>query len=126
VAFGLRRDGVLGGLAALRLYERADRRWAELADVVVDPGDGDGFRQLTGAVVADAVDRGCDVVRASLSHPALLARLRAPRWLRRREVSMGGVYAHARDRALADRIGAARWHMTGLISDRVDTGEYEC
>jgi hypothetical protein len=80
---------------------------------------------LTAAVAAHAVDAGCDLVRAGVSSSALSTRLRPPRWLRRPAEVGGRVYVRSRDNTLANRITSAQWWMTGLISDRVDTGQFE-
>jgi GNAT superfamily N-acetyltransferase len=125
VALGVRQQGVLRGLLVARIFERPGRRWAAVADVLADPADEGCFQSLLAGATAEAFRSGCDVVRFSLSHPGLVSQLRRPRWLRRREPTADRVYVHARDAAVGDLVVGSQWHMTGLISDRVETGEDE-
>ncbi|MBV8161092.1 MAG: GNAT family N-acetyltransferase, partial [Acidimicrobiia bacterium] len=113
LTFAQRDRDALRGVAVARIFDNGARRWADVADVVVDPRDRDSLRALLAAVTAAAVEHRCDAVRASVSHPALVSQLRACRWLQRRPRAADRAYVHARDGSVGARITGAQWHMTG-------------
>ena len=122
----VRGGGELRGLVVVKLFGGRPRaRWAEVVDVVIDPADRALFRALLAGATAEALAEDCDFVRLSVSHPLLRSALRPPGWVRRRSVAGNEVYVGSRDSSLASTVAGRDWYMTGLISDRADTGNDE-
>jgi len=125
IALRLSHAGRMRGLAVGRLLARQGAAgWIEGADIVVDPADGEAFDALVEGLLAAALHYQCDFVRLSLSHPRLVPRLRPPVWIEG-EGAGNDVFVYARDRVLQESLARYTWHMSGLIADRVDTGQDE-
>ena len=114
--------GRLRGLVVIKLRSRPGvARWAELAELLVDPADGAAFDALADAGTQAALAAGADLVRLRCSLPAHTTRLRPPWWIRRVRSPIDDLFLSPSAEACAPLLAGA-WHLTAAASDTVDTG----
>lgn len=124
-AFVIRGPGdALRGYAVLKLRRRAGVAcWGELADLLVDPEDGEGFLALVEACSAAALDLDLDFLRVRCALPAHTTTLRPPTWRREVRVPMDDLFAWGGgDPAAHAAITGHPWALTALCADQVDSG----
>jgi hypothetical protein len=120
------RDEGVRGMMALKWMARAPvARWLEVADYLVAPDDGAGFRRLADHVVAVAAASGLDFVRFRVSHPTHVGLLRRPVWLDHTRPINDDVFVFTREHDLLTALRSSPWHLTALASDRNETGRDE-
>lgn len=120
-----RRDRTLRGYLVAKWMHRQSVRWAEVADMVVDPGDRRALGVLLRAAERTALQRRVDFLRLRCGLPEHTQALRRPAWIRKTAPVVDDVFAYSIDRALLDALAAGPWHLTSLVSDRVDYGRDE-
>jgi len=128
--FGLaareRRSGELRGYVVVKLMERSGvARWADVADFVVAPGDRDAFRALVSATYGEALRWKVDFVRLCCSHSEHVAQLRPPVWIHHGRAVLDDLFVYSKDADLVCSLITGPWHLTAVVSDRLDHGSDE-
>lgn len=117
--------GGLRGYAAVKLMRRGDVVWGEIADLMAHPEEPAVFQSLLRTAVKRCREHHTDFVRFRCSHPAQLALVGPPFWIRRNRHVIDDVLYFTRDRELARALAELPWHLTSVVSDRTDHGRDE-
>ncbi len=119
-----RRGGDLHGYMVVRFMERKSvARWAEIADIVVDPADMETFTMLLTAARRESLQRRADFIRVRLSGAAQLQQLRKLRWMERARPGVDDVFMYSNDLHLLDLLSKNHpLYITGICADHADYG----
>jgi hypothetical protein len=120
-----RGSGELQGYVVVKMMERANFRWADLADILWRPEQEVILRALTAAAVREGVIRDADFFRIRLSSTEHLRQFRRPIWFSQTPTLTDEVLAYSSSPAMLEQLKAARWHLTPVVSDRADYGADE-
>lgn len=117
-------NGKLRGYAVVKFMERKSlARWAEIADIVVDPADTATFAALLTAARRESLKMDMDFIRVRISDPAQRQQLRKLRWFERARPGVDDVFVYSNDVQLLDLLSKKLpLYITGICSDHADYG----
>lgn len=117
-------SGDVRGYVVVRFMERKSvARWAEIADIVVDPADMETFTVLLTAARRESLQKRVDFIRVRLSGTAQLHQLRKLRWIERARPGVDDVFVYSSDPKFLDFLGKKLpLYITGICSDHSDYG----
>jgi hypothetical protein len=119
-----RGSGDLDGYIVVRFMERKSvARWAEIADIVVDPVDLETFTMLLTAARREGLHRRVDFIRVRLSGAGQLQQLRKLRWIECARPGVDDIFVYSSDTRLLDSLSKQHsLYITGICSDHADYG----
>lgn len=110
------------GYVVVKMLASGDVKWADIADIVVQGDDAECFDVLVRTARVEAIRRGASFVRFRCSLPGHTGRLQLPLWLKYTRMVVDDVFVYCHDAATLNKIVNGKWHVTGVVADRVDDG----